>query len=97
MEEDWKEEVKNGGCERLQNALYECHRRIPAGIARKTACSHLNRAFADCLIGIICPSELEVVRSLCSSGGTSLKRSQCQQARLSLSVCISQHQIDDQS
>ncbi|XP_048499787.1 uncharacterized protein LOC104889938 [Beta vulgaris subsp. vulgaris] len=91
-EEEWKASVKKAGCERLQNALYDCHRRISAGPARNSACRHLNRAFADCLVGIICPSQLDAVKSLCSSGGTSLKRSQCQQARLSLSVCLSQHQ-----
>ncbi|KAL2940880.1 Methionine--tRNA ligase cytoplasmic [Bienertia sinuspersici] len=95
MEENWKKEVKKGGCETLENALHDCHRRIPAGIARESACRHLNRAFADCLVRIICPSELDAVQSLCSSGGTSLKRSQCQQARLSLSVCLSQHQFHD--
>ncbi|XP_021728927.1 uncharacterized protein LOC110695981 [Chenopodium quinoa] len=95
MEEDWKEGVRKGGCERLQNALFDCHRRIPAGPARKSACRHLNRAFSDCLVAVICPSQLEAVKSLCSSGGTALKRSQCQEARLNLSVCLSLHQDQD--
>ncbi|GAB4840798.1 hypothetical protein Ancab_021560 [Ancistrocladus abbreviatus] len=79
-------------CERLHKALCECHRRIPAGPARNSACRHLNRALADCMVATICPSESEAVRSLCTSSGTALKRSQCQEARLSLSVCLSSHQ-----
>ncbi|KAI3879149.1 hypothetical protein MKX03_010653 [Papaver bracteatum] len=73
-------------CERFHRALCECHKRIPAGPTRDSACRHLNRSLAQCLVSVACPSESEVVRSLCSSGGTSLKRSQCQQAQLSLSV-----------
>ncbi|KAI3965820.1 hypothetical protein MKX01_010777 [Papaver californicum] len=72
-------------CERFHQALCECHKRIPAGPTRDSACRHLNRSLAQCLVSVACPSESEVVRSLCSSGGTSLKRSQCQQAQLSLS------------
>ncbi|KAI3935413.1 hypothetical protein MKW98_027553 [Papaver atlanticum] len=72
-------------CERFHRALCECHKRIPAGPTRDSACRHLNRSLAQCLVSVACPSESEVVRSLCSSGGTSLKRSQCQQAQLSLS------------
>ncbi|KAI3988589.1 hypothetical protein MKX01_026953 [Papaver californicum] len=72
-------------CERFHRALGECHKRIPAGPTRDSACRHLNRSLAQCLVSVACPSESEVVRSLCSSGGTSLKRSQCQQAQLSLS------------
>ncbi|KAJ8452525.1 hypothetical protein Cgig2_000114 [Carnegiea gigantea] len=92
MEKETKMAVPKGECERLHKALCECHRRIPAGAARKSACRHLNRALADCLVSVICPSELEAVQSLCSSAGTALKRSQCQQARLSLSICLSSHQ-----
>ncbi|RZC43765.1 hypothetical protein C5167_036720 [Papaver somniferum] len=73
-------------CERFHRALCECHKRIPAGPTRDSACRHLNRSLAQCLVSVACPSESEVVRSLCSSGGTSLKRSQCQQAQLSLSI-----------
>ncbi|KAL6992060.1 hypothetical protein U1Q18_010171 [Sarracenia purpurea var. burkii] len=79
-------------CERLHRALCECHRRFPEGLSREAACRHLNRALADCLVAVACPSELEAVRSLCSSGGTSLKRSQCHQAQLSLAVCLSSQQ-----
>ncbi|XP_057970963.1 uncharacterized protein LOC131159808 [Malania oleifera] len=78
-----------GGCERLQRALLECHRRIPPGPTRESACRHLNRALAECAVSVACPNESEAVRSLCSSGGTALKRSQCQQAQLSLAVCLS--------
>ncbi|KAI4306036.1 hypothetical protein L6164_029351 [Bauhinia variegata] len=76
-------------CERLQQALLDCHRRIPSGPGRDTACRHLNHALAKCLVSLACPEESEAVRSLCSSGGTALKRSQCQQAQLSLSICLS--------
>ncbi|MCL7036657.1 hypothetical protein MKW94_028897 [Papaver nudicaule] len=79
-------------CERFHRALCDCHKRIPAGPTRDSACRHLNRSLAQCLVSVACPSESEAVRSLCSSGGTSLKRSQCQQAQVSLSVCLSSHQ-----
>ncbi|XP_055962026.1 uncharacterized protein LOC130014559 [Mercurialis annua] len=79
-------------CERLRRALYDCHRRIPSGLGRDASCRHLNRGLAQCLVSVVCPRELEAVRSLCSSGGTALKRSQCEQAQLSLSVCLSNHQ-----
>ncbi|XP_022715468.1 uncharacterized protein LOC111274813 [Durio zibethinus] len=82
------------GCERLQKALCECHQRFGPGAIRDTACRHLNRALAECLVAVLCPEETEAVRTLCASGGTRLKRSQCQQAQLSLSVCISSLQQD---
>ncbi|XP_021890068.1 uncharacterized protein LOC110808769 [Carica papaya] len=82
-------------CEKLQRASYECHRRFPPGLARDSACRHLNRALAQCLVSEMCPEECEAVRSLCASGGTHLKRSQCQQAQLSLSICLSYHQEDN--
>ncbi|XP_042945608.1 uncharacterized protein LOC122279223 [Carya illinoinensis] len=77
------------GCERLQLALEECHRKVPIGPARDAACKHLNRALAQCLVSLACPDETEAVRSFCSSGGTATKRAQCQQAQLSLSLCLS--------
>ncbi|XP_058182614.1 uncharacterized protein LOC131300680 [Rhododendron vialii] len=80
-------------CERLHRALSECHRRVPKGPGQEAACRHLNRSLAECLVAEACPTEVEAVRSLCSSGGTALKRSQCQQAQLFLSVCLSSHQI----
>ncbi|XP_026384978.1 uncharacterized protein LOC113280581 [Papaver somniferum] len=55
-------------CERFHRALCECHKRIPAGPTRDSACRHLNRSLAQCLVSVACPSESEVVRSLCSSG-----------------------------
>ncbi|XP_028803215.1 uncharacterized protein LOC114758335 [Neltuma alba] len=79
-------------CERLQRALSECHRRVPSGPGRDTACRHLNHAFAMCLVSLACREESDAVQALCSSSGTALKRSQCQQAQLSLSVCLSAHQ-----
>ncbi|GFQ04832.1 hypothetical protein PHJA_002627200 [Phtheirospermum japonicum] len=82
------------GCERLYRALGECHRRIPAGLSREAACRHLNRSLAECLVTAACPEEFDAVRNLCSSGGTALKRRQCQQAQLSLSICLSSHQTD---
>ncbi|KAK9156275.1 hypothetical protein Sjap_003755 [Stephania japonica] len=90
-------DVTHGGarCERLQRALVECHRRVPAGPPRAAACRHLNRSLAECVVSIACPGECEAVRSLCSSAGTALKRSQCQRAQLDLSVCISSHQTLD--
>ncbi|KAL4328525.1 hypothetical protein HN51_035628 [Arachis hypogaea] len=84
--------TSEGSCERLQRALLECHRRIPAGPSRDSACRHLNHALANCLVFLSCPHESEAVRTLCSSAGTALKRSQCQQAQLSLSLCLSSHQ-----
>ncbi|XP_068318939.1 uncharacterized protein [Pyrus communis] len=77
-------------CDRLQRALTDCHKRIGPG--REAACRHLNRGLAECLVSVACPEEWEAVRSLCGSGGTGLKRSQCQEAQLSLSVCLSSHQ-----
>ncbi|KAK5831200.1 uncharacterized protein LOC108453388 [Gossypium arboreum] len=82
------------GCENLQRALSECYQRFGPGATRHAACRHLNRALAECLVSFVCPDESEAVRTLCGSGGTLLKRSQCQQAQLSLSVCISSHQPD---
>ncbi|KAJ9168538.1 hypothetical protein P3X46_020045 [Hevea brasiliensis] len=81
-------------CERLHRALCECHRRVSPGLGRKVSCRHLNRALAQCMISVACPEESEAVRSLCASGGTALKRSQCQQAQLSLSICLASHQHD---
>ncbi|GMN62184.1 hypothetical protein TIFTF001_031268 [Ficus carica] len=81
------------GCERLQRALSDCHRRMPPGPARESACRHLNRALAECLVSAACPEECEAVRSLCPSAGTALKRSQCQNAQLSLSLCLSSLQL----
>ncbi|KAK4399526.1 hypothetical protein Sango_1428100 [Sesamum angolense] len=82
------------GCDRLYRALTQCHRQIPAGPSRDAACRHLNRSFAECLVAVACPEESDAVRTLCSSGGTALKRRQCQQAQLSLSACLSSHQMD---
>ncbi|KAL6198622.1 hypothetical protein ACLB2K_028411 [Fragaria x ananassa] len=82
-------------CDRLQRALVECHRQIPAGRAWESGCRHLNRGLAECLVSVACPDEAEAVRSLCGSGGTGLKRTQCQQAQLSLSVCLSSLQRQD--
>ncbi|OAY26569.1 hypothetical protein MANES_16G057400v8 [Manihot esculenta] len=81
-------------CQRLHQALCECHRRVSPGLEREVSCRHLNRALAQCVVSVACPEELEVVRSLCASGGTALKRSQCQRAQLSLSVCLASHQHD---
>ncbi|KAK1279829.1 hypothetical protein QJS04_geneDACA023117 [Acorus gramineus] len=81
------------GCDRLEKALRECHRQFPdATRQRNWTCHHLNRSLAECLVSEACPGEWEAVRSLCSSSGTSLKRSQCRDAQLSLSVCLSSHQ-----
>lgn len=82
-------EATKGGCERLHRALCECHKRVASGPARESVCRHLNRALAECLVADACPEESEAVRSFCSSGGTAHKRSQCQQAQLALSVCLS--------
>ncbi|XP_027338291.1 uncharacterized protein LOC113852252 [Abrus precatorius] len=76
-------------CERVERALRECHRRVPSGPSRDTACRHLNHALATCLVSLACPHEWEAVRTLCSTAGTALKRQQCQQAQLSLSLCLS--------
>ncbi|XP_022142592.1 uncharacterized protein LOC111012670 [Momordica charantia] len=82
-----------GGCERLEQALRDCHRRVPDGPARRSACRHLNRSLAECLVATACPNEAEAVRTLCSTAGTALKRSQCQQAKFSLSFCLSSLQL----
>ncbi|GAA0174084.1 hypothetical protein LIER_27547 [Lithospermum erythrorhizon] len=79
-------------CERLHRALTECHRKVAAGPGREAACHHLNRSLAECLVSSCCPNESDAVWSLCSSGGTALKRRQCQQAKVSLSDCLSSHQ-----
>ncbi|KAH7542205.1 hypothetical protein FEM48_Zijuj02G0048500 [Ziziphus jujuba var. spinosa] len=81
----------------FKQALIECHRRMPVGPARESACRHLNRATAQCLVSMACPEECEAVRSLCSSSGTALKRSQCQAAQVSLSVCLSSCQLSNPS
>ncbi|KAK7329499.1 hypothetical protein VNO77_23669 [Canavalia gladiata] len=79
-------------CERMERALRECHRRVPSGPSRDSACRHLNHAFAMCLVSLACPHESDAVRALCSTAGTALKRHQCQQAQLSLSLCLSSNQ-----
>ncbi|KAG4946282.1 hypothetical protein AAZX31_15G139400 [Glycine max] len=79
-------------CERVEKALRECHRRVPAGPSRDSACRHLNQGLAMCLVSLACPGESEAVRTLCSSAGTAHKRHQCQQAQLSLSLCLSSRQ-----
>ncbi|KAB2601671.1 hypothetical protein D8674_002676 [Pyrus ussuriensis x Pyrus communis] len=83
-----------GECNRLQSALTDCHKRISPGRGRgrEAACRHLNRGLAECLVSVACPDEWEAVRSLCGSSGTGLKRSQCQEAQLLLSICLSSHQ-----
>ncbi|KAH0470209.1 hypothetical protein IEQ34_001767 [Dendrobium chrysotoxum] len=82
-------------CDALQRALIECHHRIHDELQRSIACRHLNRSLAECLLSASCPEEAEAVRSLCSSAGTSLKRSQCRDAQLSLSVCLASRQESD--
>lgn len=87
-----REPSVGGDCNRLYTALTGCHRRFAAGRERDLACRHINRSLAECMVAIICPAESDAVRSLCSSGGTALKRRQCQEAQLSLSVCLASHQ-----
>ncbi|WOL05223.1 hypothetical protein Cni_G13950 [Canna indica] len=82
-------------CRSLHRALSECHLRAGDPWQRAVLCRHLNRSMAECLVSVCCPEESEAVRSLCSSGGTSIKRSQCQGAQLALSVCLSSHQLPD--
>ncbi|KAL9233633.1 hypothetical protein vseg_008604 [Gypsophila vaccaria] len=91
-EEEELEEISMRRCDRLEKALLDCHRRTADGPLRQSACRHLSRRYADCIVGVICPSQSEAVRSLCSTAGTALKRSQCRQAQLSLSDCLSAHQ-----
>ncbi|KVI03167.1 uncharacterized protein LOC112513415 [Cynara cardunculus var. scolymus] len=79
-------------CDRVYQALLQCHRRVPNGPPRDAACRHLNRSLAECMISFICPEESAAVRTLCGNKGTALKRSQCQQAQISLATCISCHQ-----
>ncbi|KAL1537574.1 hypothetical protein AAHA92_30070 [Salvia divinorum] len=82
------------GCDRLYRALSDCHRRISAGPTREAACRQLNRSLAECMVAAACPEESDAVRTLCSSGGTAVKRRQCERAKLSLSVCLSTHQAE---
>ncbi|KAI3824385.1 hypothetical protein L1987_05843 [Smallanthus sonchifolius] len=79
-------------CDRTYQALVQCHRRVPAGPSREAACRHINRSLAECMIAFICPEESAAVKTLCVNKGTALKRSQCQQAQISLATCISYHQ-----
>ncbi|RAL39855.1 hypothetical protein DM860_013056 [Cuscuta australis] len=69
-------------CSQLYEALTNCHRRIRGGLDREIACRHLNRSLAQCLVAEVCPDESDAVRSLCSSGGTSIKRQQCREAQV---------------
>ncbi|KAK8946949.1 hypothetical protein KSP39_PZI006905 [Platanthera zijinensis] len=82
-------------CDTLHRALRECHGRFRDDLQRSIACRHLNRSLAECLVSALCPEEAEAVRSLCSSAGTSLKRSQCRDSQLALSVCLASHQEAD--
>nr|XP_043607316.1 uncharacterized protein LOC122579256 [Erigeron canadensis] len=95
MSGDWLGEVPTA-CERVYKSLLQCHRRVPIGV-RETTCRHLNRSLAECMISYICPNQSEAVKNLCgpnhnNNSGTALKRSQCQQAQISLATCISFHQ-----
>ncbi|KAK4352759.1 hypothetical protein RND71_028277 [Anisodus tanguticus] len=87
-----RESLTGGDCNRLYTALIGCHRRFAVGREREIACRHINRSLAECMVAVICPDESDAVRSLCSSGGTALKRRQCREAQLSLSICLSSHQ-----
>ncbi|KAJ0982645.1 hypothetical protein J5N97_010900 [Dioscorea zingiberensis] len=82
-------------CGALYRALCECHRRVREPWQREISCRHLNRSLAQCVVSVVCPDESEAVRTLCASAGTSMKRTQCQRAKLALSVCISSHQAPD--
>ncbi|PON42574.1 hypothetical protein PanWU01x14_280740, partial [Parasponia andersonii] len=42
-------------CRLLERALSKCHRRIPSRPAGNSACRHLNRTLAECLVLIACP------------------------------------------
>ncbi|KAI3781000.1 hypothetical protein L2E82_10998 [Cichorium intybus] len=44
-------------CDRVHQALLQCHRRVPSGPSRQAACRHLNRSLAECMIAFICPDE----------------------------------------
>ncbi|VFQ96142.1 unnamed protein product [Cuscuta campestris] len=79
-------------CSQLYEALTNCHRRIRGGLDREIACRHLNRSLAQCLVAEVCPDESDAVHCLCSSGGTSIKRQQCREAQVALSVCLASHQ-----
>jgi hypothetical protein len=82
-----------GPCATAQRALAECHRRAARGpLQPEVLCRHLNRALAECVVTACCPDETEAVRNLCGSAGTALKRTQCQRARIDLSLCLEAHQ-----
>ncbi|XP_068655031.1 uncharacterized protein [Aristolochia californica] len=80
------------GCERQYRALCECHRRFGDLYQRDFGCRHLNHALALCIVSTCCPAESDAVQALCASGGTKLKREQCQRAQVDLSACLSFHQ-----
>ncbi|KAL5198991.1 hypothetical protein ABZP36_002503 [Zizania latifolia] len=80
-------------CASAHRALAECRRRALRGpLKPEVLCRHLNRALAECVVTSCCPGETEAVRTLCGSAGTALKRSQCQRARIDLSLCLEAHQ-----
>uniref|UniRef100_A0ACD5YX05 Uncharacterized protein n=1 Tax=Avena sativa TaxID=4498 RepID=A0ACD5YX05_AVESA len=82
-----------GPCASTHRALTECHRRASRGALQpEVLCRHLNRALAECVVTMCCPSQTEAVRTLCGSSGTALKRSQCERARIDLSLCLEAHQ-----
>ncbi|OAY72214.1 hypothetical protein ACMD2_27366 [Ananas comosus] len=84
--------VASARCGAAYRALCECHGRVRDRLQRKVLCRHLNRALAECMVSSCCPEEAEAVRALCSSAGTSLKRSQCERAQFALAFCLSSHQ-----
>ncbi|KAG2646210.1 hypothetical protein PVAP13_2KG494900 [Panicum virgatum] len=82
-----------GPCASTQRALAECRRRAARGPLQPEAlCRHLSRALAECVVTACCPDEIEAVRTLCGSAGTELRRTQCQRARIDLSICLEAHQ-----
>ncbi|KAM3384862.1 hypothetical protein ACQJBY_009075 [Aegilops geniculata] len=81
-----------GPCASAHRALAECHRRAARGpLQPEVLCRHLNRALAECVVSMCCPGETDAVRTLCGSSGTALKRSQCERARIDLSLCLEAH------
>ncbi|KAM0898629.1 hypothetical protein ACQ4PT_021796 [Festuca glaucescens] len=82
-----------GPCASTHRALAECHRRASRGpLQPEVLCRHLNRALAECVVTMCCPEQTDAVRTLCGSSGTALKRTQCERARIDLSLCLEAHQ-----
>lgn len=82
----------SAACKRQLDAVAECHRKYQREPERSMVCKRLSSAAAMCLVEVICPKEVEGVRTACASAGTAAKTRRCRRARAALQECVMLHQ-----